>query len=297
MGNLHGQVVTPSPLSSFRPSPSAPCRSHEANDVDAATKRKFGDQQTVEEQHRAKDAKVQKLQFAKGRSLQAIFNSEGVLMDKDFWAQHPIFDEFQQDELWEELIHAVHLCEKESQNEVSAITGFNRRTLVKYSDIFKQCGSEVDAARFSNEERAKKQEKKFKFHVEQTFKPSPRTGGLEPNVILEARQLNDDFVHSGDGGSISTQRLAESNCIIPAIMIKREEQNMNTLVRPKPLSQSALSRVMQLVCPFMKPLKKTANGHEEDCRVHGGCAAACCIGRRAPEFDHFSRLLLHVFRR
>jgi hypothetical protein len=263
MGNFSSQVATPSPLSSPRPSQSTPCRE------DAATKRKFNGQQTIEEQHRAKNARVQNLQFAKERSLQAVFNREGVVMDKHFWEQHPISqDEFQQDELWEQLITATVLCENESQNEVSAITGFNRRTLVKYSGIFKQCGSEVDAARFSNQEREKKQEEAFKFHVEQTFKPGPRTGGLDPNVILEARRLNDEFVDLGDGGSISTQRLAESNCIIPAIMSKRAEENMNTLVRPKPFSQTVLTRLMQLVCPVKKPLTKTANGHEEDCRVN-----------------------------
>ena len=80
--------------------------------------------------------------------------------------------------------------------------------------------------------------------------------------------MNDEFVDAGDGSSISTQRLVESNCVIPAIMRQREKDGLNTLSRPDPLSKTALSRAIHAIVPVKRPLVQTANGHEEDCRTN-----------------------------
>ena len=249
-------------------SPDRSCNSGSASGicvVDAATKRK----RKLEEKEQVKTRKCQQLQIAKSKSLISVCNLEGVSMDKEFWQKHAIAaEQFKPLEIWEQLVHAFELMKTMSQTVVSGMTGFHNQTLLKYSKIYKQIESEVDAARFSNEERQQKVLETFQFHVQLEFKPGRVTGGLNPSTLLEARRLNDECVDSGDGGSISTKRLVESNCIVQAVLNHKQQNNINTLVRPATYSDRTLHRVIKIVCPKKKPLTATANGHEEDCRMN-----------------------------
>jgi hypothetical protein len=228
----------------------------------APTKRK----ETIANLQLSTSIKLQKMNDAK----HIVSNMDGVPMDKEFWKQHVSLQEnYEHLPVWEQLLHAIDLLQRyDNPNQVSKITQFHRSTLEKYSRIWSKVQSQFDTARFSEAELRKKSEEAFQFEVEHEFKPGPRIAGFNANLILEARRLNDEFIDKGDGGSISTQRLVESNCVIPAIMLQREKDGFNTLPRPNPLSKTALSRAVNAICPVKKPLTKTANGHEEDCRTN-----------------------------